>query len=218
MSLPRDEKGRFVKGNHYSRSTEWTKNSYYHYDRTGSKISEDHKRRISEFMLNLGDNNPTKRPEIRKRLSASKRINNPAKRPEIREKIRKSVLKKYEQNPEILRKISEARLRQVFPKKDSTIEIIMQEALREKGLGFSTHYPIKGQPDIAFPENKLAVFCDGCYWHACSVHFPNQKKREMDEHVNEYLHKEGWTVLRLWEHEINENVEDCVNKIMEVMK
>lgn len=118
---------------------------------------------------------------------------------------------------EVKDKLREARLSQVMPKVDTSIEIKVQEILEKRNIKFETHYPVIGQPDIAFPDKKIAVFCDGCYWHGCincgyDLAYPNH-----DEQVNMKLENQGWTVLRFWEHEINENTEECVNQIEEVI-
>lgn len=84
-----------------------------------------------------------------------------------------------------------------------------------KVLGF-THQPknIFGKPDFANKKEKIAVFVDGCFWHKCSKHyeFPetNQefwkkkinKNSERDNKVTRRLKKEGWRVLRVWEHDL----------------
>jgi len=110
-------------------------------------------------------------------------------------------------------KISMARLKQILPQKDTTIEIKLQQALRERGTVFEKHYPIKGLPDIVLLEQKIAVFCDGCYWHGCPIHFPGRINIKNDAKVTADLVSKGWRVIRFWEHEINTNLEECVNKI-----
>jgi DNA mismatch endonuclease (patch repair protein) len=70
------------------------------------------------------------------------------------------------------------------------------------------------KPDFVFPKLKLAVFVDGCFWHACPKHatkprsnaafwrkkFASNKAR--DRLVTRTLRRAGWRVLRLWEHEL----------------
>jgi DNA mismatch endonuclease (patch repair protein) len=67
--------------------------------------------------------------------------------------------------------------------------------------------------DILFTRSKVAVFVDGCFWHACPEHKTAPannaawwsaklarnvaRDRETDEHLSSL----GWTVLRVWEHE-----------------
>jgi DNA mismatch endonuclease (patch repair protein) len=71
-----------------------------------------------------------------------------------------------------------------------------------------------GRPDFVFPKLKLAVFVDGCFWHACPRHstMPRQhrtfwkeklhRNRRRDRLVRRTLHARGWRVLRIWEHEL----------------
>ena len=63
--------------------------------------------------------------------------------------------------------------------------------------------------DIAFPEQKIAIYCDGDYWH----NLPSYKIRDFK--INKLLKEQGWTVLRFWEHDIHNNLEGCINKIEE---
>jgi DNA mismatch endonuclease (patch repair protein) len=67
--------------------------------------------------------------------------------------------------------------------------------------------------DMAFPRQKLAVFVDGCFWHACPVHgsvpkvnsqyWPEKLRRnvERDQETTRRLQLAGWHVVRCWEHE-----------------
>ncbi|WP_409997810.1 very short patch repair endonuclease [Bradyrhizobium sp. SZCCHNR31031] len=77
-----------------------------------------------------------------------------------------------------------------------------------------------GKPDFVFPKEKVAVFVDGCFWHGCPHHgsipmanrdFWQQKlrrNRQRDLLVNRTLKKQGWTLVRLWQHELR--APECV--------
>ena len=110
--------------------------------------------------------------EIARKASKTRSIR--FKDPIYREKFRytSSLSHKeyYKNNPQALKMLKEIRSRIVYPKKDTSIERKMQNMLREKGIHFVTHYPLYNECyetriDIAFPENKIAVYCDGDYWH-----------------------------------------------------
>ena len=70
------------------------------------------------------------------------------------------------------------------------------------------------RPDFVFPKQRLAVFVDGCFWHACPRHSnlpANHRafwKRKLaanqarDRQVNRTLRQEGWRVMRIWEHNL----------------
>lgn len=82
---------------------------------------------------------------------------------------------------------------------------------RNHVIGWRRRYPIFGKPDIVFPNSKLAIFMDGCFWHDCPKHgqvpqnnrdfwvkkiYANKKR---DRLVNKTLKNNGWKVLRIWE-------------------
>ncbi len=65
--------------------------------------------------------------------------------------------------------------------------------------------------DFVFRRERVCVFVDGCFWHACPRHgtqptgnrafWKNKFARnvERDREVSRALRKAGWTVLRVWE-------------------
>src|SRR5450759_2116458 len=75
-----------------------------------------------------------------------------------------------------------------------------------------------GKPDFVFMEMRVAVFLDGCFWHGCklcrSIPATNHdfwlqkinRNKSRDRLVNKRLRKEGWRVIRFWEHEIRRNL------------
>ena len=81
-------------------------------------------------------------------------------------------------------------------------------------IGFS-YQPknILGKPDFADRKNKIAIFIDGCFWHGCGKHcrMPKQNKKywrqkikrniKRDKEVSKNLRKQGWKVIRIWEHD-----------------
>ena len=115
---------------------------------------------------------------------------------------------------ETKQKIRAARLKQVLPFKDTSIELKIQNGLKEKGITFEKHKYLRGQPDLFIAPN-ICIFADGCYWHKCeSCGFGNGKER--DKEVTDALRKQGFIVLRFWEHDINDNLDFCINKILEL--
>jgi DNA mismatch endonuclease (patch repair protein) len=69
-----------------------------------------------------------------------------------------------------------------------------------------------------FSRARVAVFVDGCFWHGCPEHFHAPRvnssswapkiarNQECDLRVDADLEREGWTVLRFWEHESTDSV------------
>jgi len=71
---------------------------------------------------------------------------------------------------------------------------------------------LPGKPDFVFRRQKLAVFVDGCFWHGCPWHcrMPKSRRgfweakisrnRERDREVARLLKRQGWRIIRIWEH------------------
>ena len=84
---------------------------------------------------------------------------------------------------------------------------------------------IRGKPDIVFQKDKVCVFLDSNFWHGW--YYPRWKhllkndfwrekienNRKRDRKTTAYLKKNGWTVLRFWEHEIKKNPKKTIIKI-----
>ena len=94
--------------------------------------------------------------------------------------------------------------------------------------GRKLRYQPKGipeRPDFASKKMKIAVFIDGCFWHACPRCYrpPKSNKKywkakiernsKRDRTVNLKMKKEGWTVMRFWEHQVNEKESYVVKRI-----
>jgi DNA mismatch endonuclease (patch repair protein) len=94
-------------------------------------------------------------------------------------------------------------------------ELVLIRILRfYKITGWRRHHDVFGRPDFIFPKHKLAVFVDGCFWHSCPKHGTKPKNNGLfwrkkftanqtrDSIVNKTLRRNGWQVLRIWEHEL----------------
>ena len=58
-----------------------------------------------------------------------------------------------------------SKIMSAIPSKNTKPEILLGKAMWEKGLRYRKHYPIAGKPDFVFVRKKIAIFCDGDYWH-----------------------------------------------------
>lgn len=110
---------------------------------------------------------------------------------------------------------------------DTKPEQTIMKALRRKNIYFSTYVSkITGKPDIVFRRKKIAVFIDSDFWHGHPKRFIMPKSnvdywkkkiegnRQRDKFVNRELRKQGWKVIRIWEHDIKLNPEKCIQKIL----
>lgn len=116
-------------------------------------------------------------------------------------------------------KMRAKRLFQVFPVKDTSIEIKLQNALTNRNIEFKKHVPIFGQPDLLIGKN-IALFADGCWFHCCDKCYDihkfgdlAKKRRDRDKLVTQTLVDQGYLVIRIWEHEINNNLDECIDTI-----
>ena len=91
-------------------------------------------------------------------------------------------------------------------------------------------YPVPGLPrrtiDIAFPNAKVAVLVDGCFWHACPDHYVPPRSNAVwwddkikrnaarDRETDAELAAHGWEVLRCWEHE---SMTDAATRVIDVV-
>ncbi len=53
--------------------------------------------------------------------------------------------------------------------KNTSPEVLFRQTLRKAGLKDYKLHPkqLVGRPDIAFPQQKVVVFINGCFWHRC---------------------------------------------------
>jgi DNA mismatch endonuclease, patch repair protein len=111
-------------------------------------------------------------------------------------------------------------------KTDTKPELIIRRLSFSRGLRYrkySAHLP--GKPDLVFASPKVVVFIDGDFWHGWQFDEWEQKlsskywrdkiagNRKRDNEHNSRLRQDGWTVLRIWEHEVEEDAEACVDRI-----
>lgn len=111
-----------------------------------------------------------------------------------------------------IKKIKEARGKQIFPIKDTSIEVIIQNFLKKLRIEFFTHFYIKKielayRCDIFIPSMNFIIETDGDYWHGNPEKFPNLNKwqkeqRKEDKLRTQQLLKKGYNVMRIWESEI----------------
>lgn len=111
----------------------------------------------------------------------------------------------------------------------SKIEMRLGRALWSRGLRYrKNNKKVFGKPDFTFKKYKVAIFCDGEFWHGkdweirkhdigTNVSFWHKKIErsiERDKEVNCQLKKEGWTVFRFWGKEIEKELDLCVEKVV----
>lgn len=153
--------------------------------------------RLSRFDF-TGDNNPAKRPEVRAKISAARKLDNPMWRPEVAARAAAKRRAYYEVHPEKHPNRFWGRFRR------SRIEQMMDKALRDIGI-----HALYGQrigrrwPDLMIRDARLVVECDGTYWHT----------PEADAIRDAELQAAGWTVLHFTDEEIVADVARCARDV-----
>lgn len=103
--------------------------------------------------------------------------------------------------------------------KNTLLELSVRKFLFSHGLRYRIHSNLPGKPDIVFPKKNTVIFVNGCFWHQhkkCKLYV--EPKTNTSFWINKIglnvirdrknylkLKKDGWTVLVIWECEIENN-------------
>jgi DNA mismatch endonuclease Vsr len=113
--------------------------------------------------------------------------------------------------------------------KGTDLELFFAKLLYSAGVRYRKNDPgVKGKPDFTLRGVKLAIFCDGDFWHGkdWNLHKNDHKSNQefwiekieanirRDLQVNECLENQGWKVLRFWETDIWKNPHQCLNLVL----
>ncbi len=117
-------------------------------------------------------------------------------------------------------------------RRDTKPELALRRALHGRGLRYRKDLRLdldggaRVRPDIAFTARRVAVFVDGCFWHACPQHGTRPaantwywepklaKNVQRDRAADAALAEAGWAVVRVWEHE---SVDAAVGAVVEAL-
>lgn len=128
--------------------------------------------------------------------------------------------------------IAQSRAKQNTRARDTSIELLVRRLLWRRGVRFRVSpRNVLGKPDIVFPRSRVAVFCDGDFWHGKDWSLASERLSQgsnaaywrskiayniaRDRAITEALSRDGWTVLRFWESEIKSDPHFIVDSILE---
>lgn len=114
--------------------------------------------------------------------------------------------------------------------KDTQIEVILRRALWHAGIRYRKNYDaLPGKPDIAITKYRIAIFCDGEFFHGRNWNVLREKLKSShnspywtkkisrnihrDMEVTHEIESMGWTVIRFWGTEIKSHPEKCVKEV-----
>lgn len=111
--------------------------------------------------------------------------------------------------------------------KNTKLENNVMTYLWQHGYRFRKNVKdLEGKPDIAIKKYKMVIFIDSCFWHKCPIHYKapatnvefwenkisgNQKR---DIQVAKYYKSNRWHILRIWEHELKDDYEKTMQKVI----
>jgi DNA mismatch endonuclease (patch repair protein) len=115
---------------------------------------------------------------------------------------------------------------------NTSIETRLRKALWHEGIRYRKNIKrLPGRPDIAITKYKIAIFCDGEFWHG--KNWDKRKEQiktnqdywiskierniERDNNNEKKLENMGWVILRFWGNDINKKLSDCVSEIKETI-
>jgi len=113
---------------------------------------------------------------------------------------------------------------------DTKMENLLEVKLRENAIKFEKHPKLFGKPDFLIKNKNIVIFIDGCFWHKCPAHYKEPKSRKefwlpkieenvkRDKEVNRKLRKEGYKIIRFWEHELEKTPDYAIRKIINKLK
>jgi len=115
--------------------------------------------------------------------------------------------------------------------RNSKPEQVLRKKLFNRGYRYSLNHRFKElnfKPDIVMVSRRICIFVDGCFWHRCPKCYKEPKSNKdywlpkieknvhRDKEQNKYLKKNGWVVIRVWEHELK-NLDKTIKKIEKKM-
>lgn len=119
-------------------------------------------------------------------------------------------------------------------KGDTKCELVLRRALWASGVRYRKDVAaLPGRPDVVFHGARVAVFCDGDFWHGRKWEDRKRKlasghnapywlakiERNMarDQERTDLLIAHGWMVLRFWETDILANVDSVVKRVLKIL-
>lgn len=116
-------------------------------------------------------------------------------------------------------------------RRDTLPERVLRSSLHVAGLRFRVDRKVEGvHADIVFPSAMIALFVDGCFWHGCPKHASKPKSntaywlpkldenKRRDRRQTALLRKQGWLVVRIWEHECRSVLDHLVRRISDAVE
>lgn len=128
-----------------------------------------------------------------------------------------------------------SRVKRANRSRDTTTELALRRELFSMGFRYRKNVPhLPGKPDLAFIGARVAVFCDGDFWHGRSWPVRSAKlgqganasywlakiarNIERDAENTVELQRQGWCVIRLWETDIQRDPHQAACQVRDAVR
>ena len=129
----------------------------------------------------------------------------------------------FKKNNAARQNLREHRLAQTFGKKETALEKYFETLLIQLNISYKKQKAIERYctPDFIIESKKIAIFCDGDYWHANPKFYNTHDTIQMhnlsvDKRQNAVLKNKDWRVLRFFEYDIYNNIQDIINQLKKI--
>lgn len=128
-----------------------------------------------------------------------------------------------------------SRVKRLTKRTDTKPEVLLRTALWRRGLRYRKNVrSIRGKPDLVFLRARVAVFCDGDFWHGRD--WPSLREKlhtransdywiakiqaniERDQRTTESLTSDGWLVMRIWESDIARDPTRVAEEVHQIVR
>jgi very-short-patch-repair endonuclease len=95
------------------------------------------------------------------------------------------------------------------PKRDTSIEKVIEFALLDRAIVYQKQVPLCGITvvDFLLPDYRFVIYCDGTFWHA------DEDAKRRDARQNQILTAHGYTVFRFSEADITRSPSECLDRL-----
>lgn len=103
----------------------------------------------------------------------------------------------------------------------SELEKKVYQILDDLQIPYEREKPISRIHVDIFIEPKYAIELNGCYWHGCESCNRELDPKQQQKHIEDgrrynFLRKQGYDVIVIWEHEVEENPERVIGMLQTI--
>lgn len=115
---------------------------------------------------------------------------------------------------------------------DTAPELLLRKSLYKSGVRYRINYnKLPGKPDVVILKHDVVIFIDGEFWHGHNWKSKKAKIKsnrefwipkierniQRDAENNSILKALGFKVFRFWQHEIERELDLCIEKVLNAL-